>query len=193
MKISNDFHRYEAARQIYSVLVMHFQEGITQSEIARITKLSHAKVNRLIKQGREMGMVEINIRSPYQALFDLEARLKAATGSGNRAHHAHRLRRTRRRFSIRLARRLRALLLETLKDGDTVCITGGKGLSAVVDMLEPQPRLRRRSRAGDRSGAGQSTTPTSTMSRPRWPSGSAARPSSSMRRCLPTASPSGAR
>ena len=73
MRISNDFQRYEAARQIYSVLVMHFQEGITQAEIAKLTKLSHAKVNRLIKQGREMGMVEITIRSPYQALFDLEA------------------------------------------------------------------------------------------------------------------------
>ena len=80
MKVTNDFHRYEAARQIYSVLVMHFQEGITQAEIAKLTKLSHAKVNRLIKQGREMGMVEIDIRSPYQALFDLEARFREATG-----------------------------------------------------------------------------------------------------------------
>ncbi|MBN9020566.1 MAG: sugar-binding transcriptional regulator, partial [Rhizobiales bacterium] len=80
MKISNDFQRYEAARQIYSVLVMHFQEGITQAEIAKLTKLSHAKVNRLIKQGREMGMVEITIRSQYQALFDLETRFREATG-----------------------------------------------------------------------------------------------------------------
>ena len=80
MRISNDFQRYEAARQIYSVLVMHFQEGITQAEIAKLTKLSHAKVNRLIKQGREMGMVEITIRSQYQALFDLEARFREATG-----------------------------------------------------------------------------------------------------------------
>ena len=154
MKISNDFHRYEAARQIYSVLVMHFQEGITQSEIARITKLSHAKVNRLIKQGREMGMVEINIRSPYQALFDLEGRLKAATGL-----ETVRITPTASQNPQTILKQVGAaaasLLLETLKDGDTVCITGGKGLSAVVDMLESQPRLRCRGRAGDRSGAGK--------------------------------------
>ena len=42
--IAGDFSRYEAARQIYSVLVMHFQEGVKQSEIAEITGLSTAKV-----------------------------------------------------------------------------------------------------------------------------------------------------
>ena len=30
----NDFHRYEAIRQIYTVLVLHFVDGITQAEIA---------------------------------------------------------------------------------------------------------------------------------------------------------------
>lgn len=136
MKISNDFNRYEAARQIYSVLVMHFQEGITQSEIAKLTKLSHAKVNRLIKQGREMGMVEINIRSPYQALFDLEARFKDATGL-----ETVRITPTASSNPQTILNQVGAaaagLLLETLQDGDTVCITGGKGLSAVVEMLAP--------------------------------------------------------
>ena len=31
-----------------------------------------------------------------------------------------------------------SLLLERLQDGDTVCITGGKGVSAVVEMLNPE-------------------------------------------------------
>jgi DNA-binding transcriptional regulator LsrR (DeoR family) len=136
MKVTNDFHRYEAARQIYSVLVMHFQEGITQAEIAKLTKLSHAKVNRLIKQGREMGMVEIAIRSPYQALFDLEARFKDATGletvritpsaSANPETIMH-----------QVGSAAANLLLETLQDGDTICITGGKGVSSVVAALSP--------------------------------------------------------
>ena len=53
MRISNDVPATEAERQIHSVLVMHFLEGITQAEIAELTNLSHAKVNRLIKQGRD--------------------------------------------------------------------------------------------------------------------------------------------
>src|SRR5687768_16464900 len=122
MKVSNDFHRYEAARQIYSVLIMHCEEGITQAEIAKLTKLSHAKVNRLIKQGREMGMVEIKIRSPYQALFDLESRFKEITGleivritptaSANPQTILH-----------QVGAAAASLLLESLKDGDTVCVT----------------------------------------------------------------------
>ena len=136
MKVTNDFHRYEAARQIYSVLVMHFQEGITQAQIAKLTKLSHAKVNRLIKQGREMGMVEIAIRSPYQALFDLEVRFKEATGleivritpsaSANTQTIMH-----------QVGAAAASLLLDNLQDGDTVCVTGGKGVSSVVAALNP--------------------------------------------------------
>jgi DNA-binding transcriptional regulator LsrR (DeoR family) len=136
MRITNDFHRYEAARQIYSVLVMHFQEGITQAEIAKLTKLSHAKVNRLIKQGREMGMVEISIRSPYQALFDLEARFREATGLETvRITPAASV--NPQTILRQVGAAASSLLLETLRDGDTICITGGKGVSAVVETLSP--------------------------------------------------------
>jgi DNA-binding transcriptional regulator LsrR (DeoR family) len=136
MRISNDFHRYEAARQIYSVLVMHFQEGIKQSEIAKLTKLSHAKVNRLIKQGREMGMVEIRIRSQYEALFDLEARFKELTGLETvriTPAAATNPQTILQQVGAAAAR----LLLETVHDGDTICITGGKGVSAAVEGLNP--------------------------------------------------------
>jgi len=136
MKISNDFRRYEAERQIYSVLVMHFQEGITQAEIARLTNLSHAKVNRLIKQGRELGMVEISIRSQYQGLFDLEARFREATGLGT-VRIVPTASSNPETILQQVGAAAATLLLETVQDGDTVCITGGKGVSAVVAMLDP--------------------------------------------------------
>jgi DNA-binding transcriptional regulator LsrR (DeoR family) len=136
MRVSNDFQRYEVERQIYSVLVMHFQEGITQAEIAKLTDLSHAKVNRLIKQGREMGMIEITIRSQYQALFDLEARFRDATGL-----ETVRITPTASTDPQTVLQQVGAaaanLLLEFVQDGDTVCITGGKGVSAVVAALDP--------------------------------------------------------
>jgi DNA-binding transcriptional regulator LsrR (DeoR family) len=136
MKPSSDFHRYAAARQIYTVLVMHFQEGITQAEIAKLTNLSHAKVNRLIKQGREMGMVEISIRSPYQALFDLEARFKDATGL-ERVRITPSASANPETILHQVGAAASSLLLELLKDGDTICVTGGKGVSAVVETLAP--------------------------------------------------------
>lgn len=136
MKVSNDFHRWEAARQIYSVLVMHFQEGITQAEIARQTGLSHAKVNRLIKQGREMGMVEIQIRSPFQALFDLETRVKQATGLDT-VRVTPSASANPETILNQVGAAAASLLVETIRDGDTICITGGKGLGSLVDSLAP--------------------------------------------------------
>jgi DNA-binding transcriptional regulator LsrR (DeoR family) len=136
MKVSNDFHRWEAARQIYSVLVMHFQEGITQAEIARLTGLSHAKVNRLIKQGREMGMVEIQIRSPFQSLFDLETRFKQATGLDT-VRVTPSASSNPETILNQVGAAAASLLVETIRDGDTICITGGKGLGALVDSLAP--------------------------------------------------------
>jgi DNA-binding transcriptional regulator LsrR (DeoR family) len=115
---------------------MHFHEVIRQSEIAKLTNLSHAKVNRLIKQGREMGMVEIKIRSQYQSLFDLESRFKEVTGLETVRITPSTVANPETIIQQVGAAAAR-LLLETLRDGDTICITGGKGLSSVVEMLNP--------------------------------------------------------
>ena len=66
---------FGAIRQIHIVLVMHFVEGKKQSEIATALNLSTAKVNRMIKQGRERGMVNISVTSPFQRLVELEQAL----------------------------------------------------------------------------------------------------------------------
>jgi DNA-binding transcriptional regulator LsrR (DeoR family) len=136
MRIPNDFQHYETERQIYTVLVMHFQEGVTQAEIAKLTNLSHAKVNRLIKQGRESGMVEISIRSRYQALFDLEARFREATGLAT-VRIAPTASTNPQTILQQVGAAAANLLLEMVQDGDTIAITGGKGVSAVVAALGP--------------------------------------------------------
>ena len=57
MAESND--EFEAIRQIHTVLTLHFIEEMTQSDIAaRGLNLSPSKVNRLIRRGRELGMVK---------------------------------------------------------------------------------------------------------------------------------------
>ena len=136
MRVSNEFQNYEAERQIYSVLVMHFQEGITQAEIAKLTNLSHAKVNRLIKQGRDLGMVEISIRSRHQALFDLESRFREATGLET-VRITPSASTNPKTILQQVGAAAATLLLELVQDGDTICITGGKGVSAVVAALGP--------------------------------------------------------
>ena len=65
----------DSMRLMARVLTLHYEEGLLQSEVATKLGLSSAKVNRLIKQGRELGLVQITINTPFQRLFELERRL----------------------------------------------------------------------------------------------------------------------
>ena len=65
MEMAHEPPAFHSARQIYQVLVMYYLDGKKQSEIAAETDLSVASVNRLFRQGKESGMVEITIKSPW--------------------------------------------------------------------------------------------------------------------------------
>ncbi|MGA0617099.1 sugar-binding transcriptional regulator [Paracoccus sp. KR1-242] len=131
---------YALARQIQTVLVMHFIEGMKQSTISERLNLSTSKVNRLIAQGRKLGMVQIEISSPWQRLTDLERRLVAAS----RLRSAVVTPTLSDKPDTQLGQVGGAaanLLVETLRDGDVVAITGGKAISAVVEKLSPERSL----------------------------------------------------
>src|SRR5450759_5008779 len=71
---------YETVRLLNTILTLYYVDEMTQTEIAQRLGLSTAKVNRMLQQAREQGYVNITIRTPFQHLFDLEARLKAVFG-----------------------------------------------------------------------------------------------------------------
>ena len=79
---------FESIRQIYTVLVLHFIDEMKQSEIAAALNLSTSKVNRLITQGRRLGMVKIAIESPFQRLGDLAAGTVVVHRDHRRPHAA---------------------------------------------------------------------------------------------------------
>ncbi|MCJ8340258.1 MAG: sugar-binding transcriptional regulator [Pseudomonadales bacterium] len=136
MAFVSNLQAYETERQIHRVLVMHYIEGLKQSEIATLMNLSTARVNRLIKQGREKGMVEINIKSPFQPLLDVEEQLKKLSGV-QMAMIAPTVSDNPDVVLQTVGEAAAGVLLENLKDGDIICITGGKGVGAVVDALNP--------------------------------------------------------
>jgi DNA-binding transcriptional regulator LsrR (DeoR family) len=125
---------FDSMRLIARILTLHYEEGRPQSQIATELGLSSAKVNRLIKQGRELGMVEITVNSPFQHVFDLEHKLTskwdlknclvvpAVTGNAQTTLN-------------QVGKGAGALLLEAIRDGDTIGISGGKALSAVIENL----------------------------------------------------------
>lgn len=128
-----------AARQMHQALVLHFVEGQTQAEIAKVLGLSHATVNRLIKRGRSLGLVEIKVKSPIQHLVGIEEQL-VAIGGISRAVVAPAVSDNVETTLLGVGALGGNLLLEMLADGDRICISGGKGVSAIVAGLAPSRR-----------------------------------------------------
>jgi DNA-binding transcriptional regulator LsrR (DeoR family) len=136
MAVSSETGDHERLRRLHRVLVMHYAEGLSQAEIAKRTGLSHPTVNRLVKEGHERGYVQITIRSPHQSLFEIEKGLCDAAGlreaivvptvSDNDE------------VNLQIAgRSVAEFMLANLKDGDTICVSGGLGVSAVVKAMAP--------------------------------------------------------
>ncbi|MDB5553681.1 MAG: DeoR family transcriptional regulator protein, partial [Rhizobium sp.] len=123
------------ARLMHQALVMHFLEGLTQAQIADRLGLSHATVNRLIKRGRQLGLVEIKIKSPMEPLVELEQQL-VALGGISRAVVVPTVSDNPQTALQAVGEAAARMLLESIADGDTICITGGKGVSAVVAGLQ---------------------------------------------------------
>ena len=131
---------FELIRRIHTVLAMHFLEGKKQSEISVLLNISTATVNRLIKQGRELGMVQISIDSPYQRLFDLEQEL-VARWSLKSALVTPTVTDSPNTTLAQVGTVAGNLLLETVRDGDTIAISGGKAVRAMIENLAPDRSL----------------------------------------------------
>jgi DNA-binding transcriptional regulator LsrR (DeoR family) len=128
---------FESIRQIYTVLMLHFVDGMKQAEIAAKLNLSSSKVNRLITRGRQLGMVKISVESPFQRLVDLEKRLKEAAGLGSSVVTPTVSGSADSTLQL-VGRAAGNQLLEMLRDGDVIAITGGKAVSTVVENLQPE-------------------------------------------------------
>jgi DNA-binding transcriptional regulator LsrR (DeoR family) len=125
---------FESMRLMARVLTLYYEEGRRQSQVAAELGLSSAKVNRLIKQGRELGMVKISINSPFQGLFDLERKLAqkwdlkncrvvpAVTGNAQTTLN-------------QVGKAAGMVLVDTIRDGDTIGISGGRALRAVIENM----------------------------------------------------------
>jgi DNA-binding transcriptional regulator LsrR (DeoR family) len=131
---------FDLVRRIHTVLAMHFLEGKKQSEISALLNLSTAKVNRLIKQGRELGMVQISINSPYQRLVDLEQEL-IARWPLDPALVVPAITDNPTTTLGQVGAAAASLLLDAVRDGDTIAISGGKAVRATIECLSADGHL----------------------------------------------------
>jgi DNA-binding transcriptional regulator LsrR (DeoR family) len=122
------------ARLISRILTLYYQEDKSQGEIGNLLSLSTAKVNRLIKYAREMGMVEISINPPFKNLFELEVKLEEISGVNTAIIVPH-LTDDPNTVLQQVGSATARYLVDHLRDGDTITMGGGRSLSAMVQAL----------------------------------------------------------
>jgi DNA-binding transcriptional regulator LsrR (DeoR family) len=118
-----------------TILTLYYVDEMTQTEIAQRLGLSTAKVNRTLQQARELGYVNITIRTPFQHLFELEARLKAVFGLQD-ALVIPAIGESSSSLLNALGSVAADFLLEHLRDGDVLAITPGTTVQAVAQSLD---------------------------------------------------------
>jgi DNA-binding transcriptional regulator LsrR (DeoR family) len=126
---------YDTARLINKILTLYYIEEVTQAEIAHRLGLSTPKVNRLIKQARQQGLVDITIRTPFQHLIGLESRLKAIFGLSD-AVVIPAAQESSEAVIHMLGGAGASYLLGRVRDGDIVGIASGQAIHAVVQAVD---------------------------------------------------------
>jgi DNA-binding transcriptional regulator LsrR (DeoR family) len=121
------------------VLTLYYEDGLNQSQVAEELGLSSAKVNRLIKQAKDRGLVEIKIHTPLQNLVELEDRLTSTFGIKD-AVIVPKLSDDPDSELATIGRAGSMRLLRSLRDGDVICISGGKAVFEVVEATQPKVR-----------------------------------------------------
>ncbi len=119
---------------------MYYLEGQTQQQVAKQLNISRQKVQRLLRQCREMGIVEINIRAPEGLALDLERRLQERFGLENVILAASSPNDDECRHSVCQA--AADYLERRLEDGMTVALGMGRNTGELPEFFHPSRRIR---------------------------------------------------
>lgn len=66
--------------QITRAAWLYYNDGLTQNQIAGMLGISRIKVSRLLEKGRQSGLIELRINSPYGGCIGLQRELASAFG-----------------------------------------------------------------------------------------------------------------
>ena len=125
----------EQHRLIAKVLNMYYLENLSQVDISRELGLSTAKVNRLIKNARQEGMIEINLRLPFPSLLELESRLITLSNLED-VIVTPSLGNTTDADLLQLAQVVASYFADKIRTNDSICIGGGRTVSEIINHVE---------------------------------------------------------
>ncbi|MGB3716167.1 MAG: sugar-binding transcriptional regulator [Candidatus Promineifilaceae bacterium] len=127
---------FEHQRMLVKTAKLYYEQELTQSEISTRLRLSRQKVQRLLHEAREQGIVRINIRPVMGAHADLEKALEQGFG----LREAIIVETAAYDEQSLVAREIGAgaadYLLRVLQPGDEVVISWGSSLLGMVEALQ---------------------------------------------------------
>jgi len=137
----NQFGNAQNIRLISKVSSLYYNYDLTQQEIADRLRLSRPKVSRLLKQAREINIVQVTVKAPEGAYLELESELEQKFNLKEVIVTEVDLADDSRADSI-LKRQLGLAaadyLHRSISDNDVIGVTWGTTLQEMVDMLQPK-------------------------------------------------------
>ncbi len=122
-------------RLLSKVSSMYYEQKYNQQEIANRLHLSRPKVSRLLKQAREMGIVQISVLSPNNSFVELENaledtyHLKEALIVDSEEEISDQI------IKKQIGSAAADYLHRTISEGETIGVTWGTTLQAMVDAM----------------------------------------------------------
>lgn len=122
----------EKLNEYVRIAYYYYKAGLTQEQIAGKTNLSRQRVNRILSQCLELGIVQINITGHEKSYIELETRLE--TVYGLKAVRIAGPVTEENAYSI-LGSTAAQYLSEIIKNGDVIGFSRGRAMSALVRKL----------------------------------------------------------
>lgn len=112
----------------------YYNDGLTQNQIADMLGLSRIKVSRLLERGRQTGLIELRIHSPYEGCLTLQQDLAATFGlqDARVVPEAEGL-----AVAPRIGRAAASLLSQRLAPSDLLAIGWGEATTTTLRFLAP--------------------------------------------------------
>ncbi|SMO53834.1 transcriptional regulator [Gracilimonas mengyeensis] len=117
---------------------MYYEQEYNQQQIANRLHLSRPKVSRLLKQAREVGIVQISVVSPTENFIELEKNLEEKFGLKEVLIVETDTQASGKVLKKQIGTAAANYLHRTISNGDTIGVSWGTTLEAVIDALPPK-------------------------------------------------------
>ena len=130
-------------RLLSKVCLLYYNHGLKQQEIADRFQVSRPKVSRMLQQAKDEGIIKFSVQYPEGNHVELESKLEQKFGlkevliienlsesEGSKSAIS-----VKRQLGIEAA----SYLHRTISEGNTIGMSWGTTLQAMIDALSPQP------------------------------------------------------